>query len=141
MHDVSAIAKHLPYLRRFSRCLLSDKAAADNLVRDCLIEALERTREIAPETDVRAWLYAILWSRHEKSSDRRHGESALQRLSDDQRAVLGLVSLDGMRYRDAAKILHLDVREVRTRLSAARHALGDMAFRRGAPPPRIFELT
>jgi RNA polymerase sigma-70 factor (ECF subfamily) len=123
-HDAT-IAQHLPYLRRFSRCLLSGKAAADDLVRDCLVEALERADEIGPETDVRAWLYTILWSRHEKSSQRRRGKSALQRLGDDQRAVLGLVSLDGMRYREAAKILHLDVRALRTRLSAARHALGD----------------
>jgi RNA polymerase sigma-70 factor (ECF subfamily) len=124
-HGTAAIAKHLPYLRRFSRCLLSDKAAADKLVRDCVVRALERAAEMGRQTNLRSWLYSILWSCHESSSQRRSGDSALERLSDDQRAVLGLVSLDGLRYRDAAKILHLDVRTVRTRLSAARHALGD----------------
>jgi RNA polymerase sigma-70 factor (ECF subfamily) len=125
MDNVTLIAKELPYLRRFSRCLLADRMAADDLVRDCLLEALERKAEIDADTDVRAWLYAILWSHHEKSAHHRRGESALERLSVDQRAVLGLVSLDGMRYREAARILHLDVRTVRTRLSDARHALGD----------------
>jgi RNA polymerase sigma-70 factor, ECF subfamily len=125
MDDVTSIARELPYLRRFSRCLLSDKATADDLVYDCIREALARTSEIDDDTDLRAWLYAILWSRHQTSVHRQQGETALERLSVDQRAVLGLVSLDGMRYRDAAKILHLDVRTVRSRLSDARHALGD----------------
>jgi RNA polymerase sigma-70 factor (ECF subfamily) len=131
--EVESIARHLPYLRRFSRCLLSDKAAADELVRGSLVEALSRTSEIETRTDLRAWLYSILWSRHEKFVHRVHGGSALECLSDDQRAVLGLVSLDGMRYRDAAKILHLDVRTLRARLSDARHALGDAM---GAAPRR-----
>jgi RNA polymerase sigma-70 factor (ECF subfamily) len=131
--EAKSIARQLPYLRRFSRYLLSDKAAADELVHDCLVEALSRTSEIAPSTDLRAWLYSILWSRHAKFVHRIRGVSALERLSDDQRAVFGLVSLDGMRYRDAAKILRLDVRTVRARLSDARHALGDAM---GAAPRR-----
>jgi RNA polymerase sigma-70 factor (ECF subfamily) len=46
-------------------------------------------------------------------------------LPDEERAVLGLVSLDEMGYRQAAQILHVDVATVRSRLSHARHTLGD----------------
>src|SRR5262245_20047903 len=114
---VNAIAKQIPYLRRFSRCLVSDKAAADDLVRDCLIDALARPGDTPRDAELRSWLYAILWSCFERSVRPGSGYTALDQLPDDERAVLGLVSLDGMGYKEAAQILHLDVKTVRSRLS------------------------
>ena len=134
---VSQIAREMPYLRRFSRCLVADKDAADDLVRECLIEALAKPDGEGQSGDLRAWLYGILWNRFEASQDearRRQapaGDAAQPitgALGDDERAVLGLVMVDGMGYTETAKILHLDVRTVRSRLSHARHTLAD------APP-------
>lgn len=123
---VTPIAKQLPYLRRFSRCLVSDRGLADDLVRDCLVEALARTGEISPDAELRPWLYKILWSCFERSEHHNAGVNVLERLPDEERAVLGLVSLDGIGYKEAAQILRVDVRTVRSRLSHARHALGDV---------------
>jgi len=53
---------------------------------------------------------------------------AMQKLSDDHRAVLALVCIEGLRYREAAQVLEVSVGTVMSRLARARqklHALVD----------------
>jgi RNA polymerase sigma-70 factor (ECF subfamily) len=49
---------------------------------------------------------------------------AIGQLPEDQRAVLMLISVEGVAYKDAAEILELPLGTVMSRLSRARLALG-----------------
>ena len=57
---------------------------------------------------------------------------AIAQLPEDQRAVLMLVSVEGVAYKDAAEILGLPLGTVMSRLSRARVALGRTLENRGA---------
>lgn len=57
-------------------------------------------------------------------------ERAILRLPEEQRAVLMLVSVDGMAYREAADALGVPIGTVMSRLSRARLALAEMLERR-----------
>lgn len=48
---------------------------------------------------------------------------ALERLSDDHRAVLALVDIDGLSYREAAEVLDVPIGTVMSRLHRARNKL------------------
>jgi RNA polymerase sigma-70 factor (ECF subfamily) len=50
----------------------------------------------------------------------------VDRLPDDQRAVLVLVAIEGLNYREAAEVLGLPMGTVMSRLSRARSRLLDM---------------
>lgn len=52
--------------------------------------------------------------------------TAVDRLPDDQRAVLVLVAIEGLNYREAAEVLDLPMGTVMSRLSRARSRLLDM---------------
>ncbi len=56
---------------------------------------------------------------------------AIAQLPEDQRAVLMLVSVEGVAYKDAAEILGLPLGTVMSRLSRARVALGRILENRG----------
>ncbi len=57
---------------------------------------------------------------------------AIARLPEEQRAVLMLVSVEGVAYKDAAEILDLPLGTVMSRLSRARVALGQLLESRAA---------
>ncbi len=50
--------------------------------------------------------------------------AAIAELPDEQRAVLGLVTIDGLSYKEAAEILEIPVGTVMSRLARARMRLG-----------------
>jgi RNA polymerase sigma-70 factor, ECF subfamily len=105
-----------------------------------------------PATDLRAWLFTILHNQHVNDVRRgvREGaaipveevasaptvdtnagaslqlrdlERALARLPDEQRQVILLVGLEGMRYEEVATILGIPIGTVRSRLSRGRETL------------------
>src|SRR5689334_8147030 len=49
----------IPALRRYARALVRDRAAADDLVQDCLERAVSRWHQ-RRDGSVRAWLFTIL---------------------------------------------------------------------------------
>lgn len=51
---------------------------------------------------------------------------AMQKLPEDQRAVLVLVSVDGLSYREAADVLDVPVGTIMSRLARARRRLHDL---------------
>ena len=56
---------------------------------------------------------------------------ALQRLSDDHRAVVALVDIDGLSYREAAEVLDVPIGTVMSRLHRARNKLRTRLERAG----------
>jgi len=147
------VIDYIPRLRRYARALMrNDVLAADDLVQDCLERALSHLHRWRRGSDLRAWLFTIMHNlyvnqiRHnsagpdfvdlntddhtlvasstaESSVLLRELERALALLSPDQREILLLVSLEGMRYQEVAEILGIPEGTVMSRLSRARAQL------------------
>jgi len=141
----------IPRLRRYARALTRDVARADDLVQSCLTRAVAKQHLWQYGTDLRAWLLTILHHQHVNDVRRsiREGshvtleetpeltvqsnaisalqlrdlEAALGRLQPEQRQVILLVGLEGMRYEEAANVLNVPVGTVRSRLSRGRDQL------------------
>jgi len=142
----------IPRLRRYARALTRNTAKADDLVQSSLVRALEKQHLWQPGSNLRAWLFTILHNQHVNEVRRSHREGstgpvedaepvwraepvadaslqlrdlerAINTLSHEQREVLLLVGLEGMRYEQVATILDIPVGTVRSRLSRARTTL------------------
>lgn len=148
-HD-HALRAEIPRLRRYAQALVGDRAAADDLVQDTLERAWARFGQWRPGSDLRAWLFGIM---HNLRVDqlRRPGLNlstceegnfeipmratqtdhmeledlarAVNRLPEEQRAVLLLVTLEDMRYEEVSRTLNIPVGTVMSRLSRARERL------------------
>src|SRR5881398_3506614 len=121
----------IPRLRRYARALTRDVTRADDLVQSCLTRAIAKQHLWQPGTDLRAWLFTILHNQHVNDVRRsvREGanvpiedaapvlttqsnafdalqlrdlERALGKLAPEQRQVILLVGLEGMRYEEVA---------------------------------------
>lgn len=57
---IRLIEPSIPALRRYARALLRNRAAADDLVQDCLERAISRWHQRRAGGDTRSWLFAIL---------------------------------------------------------------------------------
>ena len=175
----SLIEQEIPRLRRYARALTRDASAADDLVQDCLARALDKVDLYKPGTNLRAWLFTILHNQHvnlvrrgmregvsipvdeaaaslttapvqTKSLQLRDLERALVRLPEEQRTVILLIGLEGLRYEQVAEILDVPVGTVRSRLSRGREALRVLmgmtnaepapAIRAAVPEPRVFSI-
>jgi RNA polymerase sigma-70 factor (ECF subfamily) len=146
------VESEVPRLRRYARALTRDASRADDLVQNCLVRAIAKQHLWQPGTDLRAWLFTILHNQHVNNVRRgvREGaaipveevasaltvdatagaslqlrdlERALDRLPDEQKQVLLLVGLEGMRYEEVATILGIPIGTVRSRLSRGRETL------------------
>ncbi|MHA1564391.1 MAG: RNA polymerase sigma factor [Alphaproteobacteria bacterium] len=148
-----AIIAEIPQLRRFACALARDPVAADDLVQDCLERALGRLHLYREKTNIRAWLFTILrnlYRNQRRGIARRPSEipfdeqqqtlggtapnqgqglaihdlgQALSSLPDLQREVILLIGLEGMSYKETAKILGAPVGTVMSRLSRGRETL------------------
>ena len=132
--------------------LTRDVTAADDLVQDCLTRALSKLHLWQEGTDLRAWLFTILHNQYVnqvrravregaavglseteplltraphqgKRLELRDLERAIAKLPEEQRSVILLVGLEGMRYEEVAEVLDVPVGTVRSRLSRGREAL------------------
>ncbi|MFC3675327.1 sigma-70 family RNA polymerase sigma factor [Ferrovibrio xuzhouensis] len=143
----------IPALRRYARALLRERAAADDLVQDCLERAIGRWHLRRADGNVQGWLFAILHNlainrlRQSQSRGRHiaiedageavlsqppaqedglhHGDvlRALDLLPEDQRSVLLLVSVEDLSYAEAAAVLGVPVGTVMSRLARGRERL------------------
>ena len=143
----------IPGLRRYARALLRDRAAADDLVQDCLERTITRWHQRRPDGDTRAWVFTILHNLafNRMRQQRRRGEhlplddvnegqfartatqedglrhqdvvAALATLPDEQRSVLLLVSVEDLSYAEAARVLDIPIGTVMSRVSRAREKL------------------
>ena len=138
--DVEAM---IPALRRYARALTREVDLADDLVQDTLVRAL-RSERLFLGGDLRSWLYTILTNLNRNRrrtlvrrpvltalTDTHAGASgteaegrdifrALETLPDEQRAVLLLVMLEGLSYREVAEVQAVPIGTVMSRLARAR---------------------
>jgi len=151
--DIGAeIGRHLGPLRRYARALLRDRSEADDLVQDSVTRALSRVHCYRPGTNLRAWLFTIMHNVHvnqvrqkvarpdgvavEEAAPRlvtpasqedhvelRDMARVLGDLPAEQRQVLLLVALEGLKYDEVAQVLDIPIGTVMSRLSRAREAL------------------
>mgnify|MGYP002621988263 CR=1 FL=1 len=145
----------LPRLRRFARSLTGDPHDADDLVQVAIEKALQRHAQWDPAQALEGWVFGILrnaWidtvrARREtvefdaEAAETMAGEDgrttaearlhlaevrrAMAGLPEEQRSVLMLVCVEGMRYREVAAALDIPEGTVMSRLSRARLALAD----------------
>jgi RNA polymerase sigma-70 factor (ECF subfamily) len=153
MSDFALLLQNeIPRLRRYARALTRDAARADDLVQSCLVRAIAKEHLWEPGTDLRAWLFTILHNQNVNEVRRsvREGvavavedvapvltaaprvgaclqlrdlERAIKLLPEEQRQVILLVGLEGMRYEEVAAVLDIPIGTVRSRLSRGRENL------------------
>jgi RNA polymerase sigma factor (sigma-70 family) len=155
----------IPRLRRYASALARHPVRADDLVQDTLERAWSRRRQWQRGTDLRAWVFAILHNlfvsdmrrfaargydadpldadAHADMSTERGGdagvmldiERALAALAPEQRAVVLLVGLEDLGYREAAEVLGVPIGTVMSRLSRGRARLRELM--EGSSSPRL----
>ena len=157
---------HLPALRRYALGLAGDRAAADDLVQDCIERAIRRLDTLADEQRLGGWMRSILFNVFidGRRASRGRGEVVEEGLLDDMvdtasgpdirqeanevlraaaaltpshRQVLLLVAAEGLSYREVAEELGVPVGTVMSRLARAREQLRDALASR----PTRFPVT
>lgn len=146
----------LPRLRSFARGLTGTADQADDLVQASVEKALRNLHGFTAGTRMDAWMFRIIrntWidmirarratvafdtetadtligsdgrTTTEASLHLTEVRRAMARLPEDQRTVLMLVCVEGMRYREVAAALDVPEGTVMSRLSRARLALAEM---------------
>lgn len=125
--DVYDVLANLAPMRRYARALIRDESAAEDLVHDALVRAYEKRSTFRLGGNLRSWLLSILHNtfidgqRRQKAEERRVSETAesadswlpagqenairLQQIKQaflglppEQRSVLHLVAIEGMKY-------------------------------------------
>jgi RNA polymerase sigma-70 factor (ECF subfamily) len=136
----------MPSLRRYSRSLARSDADGEDLLQDCVEKVLAR-RSQWRGLNLRGWMLTIMTNLYRNGLRREGGrnfvdldesadlpaaesnadplerlrlEAALNSLSEDNRAVLMLVVVEGYSYQDVATLLDIPIGTVMSRLSRAR---------------------
>jgi RNA polymerase sigma-70 factor, ECF subfamily len=152
LNSSGGVLAQLVPMRRYARALTRDESAAEDLVHDALVRAYERRATFRDGGNLRTWLLSIVHNtfvdqkRRQQAERRYEAETAplaevaapasqensvqlaeIQRafsnLPAEQRAVLHLVGIEGLKYREAADILDIPVGTLMSRLGRARAAL------------------
>jgi RNA polymerase sigma-70 factor (ECF subfamily) len=151
--DEAELRELIPRLRRFAQTLTRDPTAADDLVQASLERAVSRWKSRSEEGSLQAWLFSILYRRfldERRSAGRqswllgwlqgprepspsaedvviaRASLEAFDRLPPEQRALMLLVTVEGLSYRETAETLGVPIGTVMSRLSRARKALREL---------------
>jgi len=141
----------LPRLRRFARTLAGNVHDADDVVQIAVERALARLDQLRPGSQLSSWLFGIVrnaWLDEVRARGRQGkifapeelgaqvGEEslgtiadtlavqdALARLPDEQRIAIGLVLVEGLSYKEAARILDIPIGTLTSRLARGRATL------------------
>jgi len=154
-HIRNAMVSLYPRLRRFATTLTGSVQDGDDLVHQACERALSKTAQWRPGTRLDSWLYRIIhnrWADERRSAWRRtrapieeaqeeigeDGEAhalakltlnavyrELSRLPVEQRAVLTLVCVDGLTYKETAEVLGVPIGTVMSRLARGRITLAE----------------
>ncbi len=157
------IIEQIPRLRRYARALTGNAHAAEDLVQDCLERAWNKFHLWQTGSNMRAWMFTIMHNIHvnqvrkaisrptvvtlnewtddrgvkpvqEKRVEVRNVGAALERLPEEQRAVVLLVGLEELSYQEVAKILDIPMGTVMSRLSRGREKLRGLLEESGVVP-------
>lgn len=162
------IESHIPGLRRFARALThGDRDRADDLVQECLMQALAGYGALRARAKIRSWLFTILHNAFLAERRRAAGRGApvpieeadgllpgvapaqehtlaaqdlaraLTQLSQEQRTVLLLVAVENLSYAETAQVVGAPVGTVMSRLSRARERLRDIIDGGGAQTSKL----
>ena len=148
-----------PHLRAFAMSLIGQREAADDLVQDTLVRALQNRDRFEPGTNLQAWLFTLLrnvfYSDHRKR--RREVEDvdglyaaklstppeqpgsvafaalqvALAKIPEEQREAVLLVGAEGYSYEEAAEICATKVGTIKSRVNRARRRLAELLGHEG----------
>ncbi len=150
--DFDALEDHMPALRRFAQSLTKSAHEADDLVQDSLERAMTRWHLFEQGTNLRAWLFTIcrrlflnncrrtstrgvhveyedvrmaipVKAAQESAMELNDVKAAFASLPMKDKVILSLVTMEGLKYEEAAKILDLPIGTVRSRVSRARSRL------------------
>lgn len=140
---------HLDALTRTAARLCGSRAAAEDAVQETYLQAWKYWDTFQPGTNCRSWLFRILFNVIKKRRREGAAETTIEeavpsnvlrfepgrqletyevlevfdRLSEEHRAVLMLVAVEEMSYKEAAFALGVPVGTVMSRLSRARSQL------------------
>jgi RNA polymerase sigma-70 factor (ECF subfamily) len=147
---VGFIESCIPALRRYAGSLLRNRQEVDDLVHDCLVRALDQLHTRRSDVEIRPWLFAIMHNLYVSRVRQKRArgtttpldavaESALgvrapqedrvqtdevmrvvERLPEDMRSVLLLVTVEDLSYVEIAQVLDIPIGTVMSRLSRAR---------------------
>jgi len=142
----------IPALRPYARKLAGNAFAADDLIQDTLLKAIEKNGLWQRGTNLKAWLKTIMRNRFIETCRKHHPSFvedvadvapaataedetqsltmelqetwlAIDRLAGKYRDVLTAITLEGASYQEVSDDLGIPVGTVRSRLSRARTAL------------------
>jgi len=147
--DVVAL---LPDLRAFARFMCREREAADDLVQNTVLQALDKQAQFQAGTNLKAWLFTIMRNRFysDLRAQRRRPtpidessaaplaavdnpeatlalkelRAALWKLSPEAREALILIGAGGFSYEEAAKLCNCAIGTLKARVSRARKQLG-----------------
>lgn len=144
------IVGFIPSLRAFARSLTGNPGDADDLLQETLMRAIANIHQFTPGTNLKAWLFRIQRNVYYTAYRKRRRESvllpeqaeqivsapqqewsikirsmheALERLPEDQREALLLVSGAGLSYEEAAELCGCALGTIKSRVSRARTRL------------------
>src|SRR5437762_5112691 len=148
------ILASVPSLRAFAISLSGNGDRADDLVQETLLRALANIDSFQPGSNLAAWLFTILRNLFRSDYRKRRREvedadgsyaktlktqpaqnahlefeefrTALEKLPQDQREALILVSASGFSYEEAAAICGCAVGTIKSRVARARETLLQM---------------
>lgn len=159
-----AAMPHSPSLLRVARRLTLDSSLAEDLVQETLLLAWRSFDDFRAGTNIRAWLFRILFNAFYAQGRRLRARPvlvslpqgiepewpgsggaelfeaaavgrALGELSEEHRGVLLLAVVEGFTCREVAAILSVPIGTVMSRLNRARRAL-----RNALDPPAVIKL-
>ena len=145
------LIQSMPALRAFAISLSGSRDRADDLVQETLMKAWGNQDKFVEGSNIKAWLFTILRNEYYnffrkrrkevEDGDGKHAatlatlpaqesglnmddmQAALQKLPDDQREALLLVTASDMSYEEAAQISGVAVGTVKSRVNRARAKL------------------
>lgn len=149
------LSKCLPALYRFAYTLTRNDDRASDLVQDC-VERCLRKQHLFDGQNLRSWMFTVCRRvflnqiRRDKvrgiavdmddapqsklsisafQEDKMHYQDVVESFAElphNDKVVLSLVAIEGLKYEEAAELLEVPVGTVRSRLSRARSRLRDL---------------
>ena len=143
----------LPDLRAFARFMCREREAADDLVQNTVLAALDKQTQFTPGTNLKGWLFAIMRNRFysdlrtqrrrpltidndaatllaavdnpEATMALKELSSELWKLNPQSREALVLIGAGGFSYEEAARLCGCSVGTLKARVSRARKYLSE----------------